>query len=785
MADRVGQQLGSYLLTRLLGSGGFAEVYLGEHLRLKTLAAIKVLHARLAGEDVGGFLNEAQTIARLEHPNIVRVFDYDVQDGTAFLVMSYAANGTLRQRHPKGIPLPLPTIVSYLKQVSDALQYAHEEKLIHRDVKPENMLLGRRNEVLLSDFGIALMAQSSRFQSTQEVAGTAHYMAPEQLQGKPRLASDQYSLGVVVYEWICGSRPFQGSFSEIASQHVLTPPPPLRERMPGLPPEIEQVVFTTLAKDPHQRFGSIRAFATAFEQASQSSPGFIIGNVPPPPPSSPLQQGPVTPLSLPPVQPDRIISTGQPPTLPTSPSFTPQLPVTPPNMPTPGPFAPPNQSFARNAGSGPSGPAGRAPQPGILRGRLWEYVLGAYIVLVMGFVLFIGVSPELSEVPEVPNTTSDVARYECYAVVFWQGVPGLNALPFNQFGQCAFLADVNNGSLQQFHTLPQEYPFLSLLPFSLVFTAPLAWYQITFAVWMALVAGVIYFVLQRYRSLQAAIAFALYLVLGSWATAEGRFDLVPAALTLGTVILAARARWRWAFSLLAVATLLKFYAVVLVPPLLVAQQIQYGDLWTSRQRWRDFGAFVGICIGGTLLSLLLSVQGTISPFLYFINRPVQVESLPASLLWLGHFLGVPYQIDLSFQSFNFLSPLSLPITLLSTLCLVGGVIYVCWLQRRGNMDIYMASLLILSLVLITDKVFSSQYFIWVIPFVAYIGRCNWRWLLSWGGVALLTTIIFPYIYSSFFAVIRFYPVIFLRNGLLLAIICVLLYRAARSQYRTA
>src|SRR5437762_4455124 len=210
MADRVGQQMGNYQLIRLLGEGGFAEVYLGEHIHLGTQAAIKVLHTQITNDDIDKFRTEARTVARLIHPNIVRVLEFGVEGKTPFLVMDYASNGTLRQRHPRGTHLPLASIVNYVKQLADALQYAHDEKLIHRDIKPENMLLGRRNEVLLSDFGIAVIAQSTRMQSTQEVVGTAYYMAPEQLQGKPRLASDQYALGVVVYEWLSGSRPFHG-----------------------------------------------------------------------------------------------------------------------------------------------------------------------------------------------------------------------------------------------------------------------------------------------------------------------------------------------------------------------------------------------------------------------------------------------------------------------------------------------------------------------------------------------------------------------------------------------
>src|SRR5437667_3759510 len=227
MADLSGQQLGNYQLIRLLGEGGFAEVYLGEHIYLGTQAAIKVLHTQLTHDDVNRFRTEARTIARLIHPHIVRVLEFGVEGAIPFLVMDYAPNGTLRQRHPKSTRV-LPAVSAlYIKQVAAALQYAHDRKVIHRDIKPENMLLGRNNEVLLSDFGIAVVAQSSRYQEGgQEIGGTIAYMAPEQLQGRAVPASDQYALGMITYEWLSGDRPFQGSFPEIASQHMLTPPTP-------------------------------------------------------------------------------------------------------------------------------------------------------------------------------------------------------------------------------------------------------------------------------------------------------------------------------------------------------------------------------------------------------------------------------------------------------------------------------------------------------------------------------------------------------------------------------
>ncbi len=229
MADRVDQQLGHYRLIRHLGRGGFADVYLGEHLYLNTKAAIKVLQTRLSGSDLPGFIKEARTIAGL-----------------------------------------------------------------HRDVKPENLLLDPRNELLLSDFGIAFVTQTSRQQTTQEIVGTAAYMAPEQLQGRPQPASDQYALGIVIYEWLTGDRPFHGTFTEVASQHLFVPPPPLRQKLPDISPEVEHVMQTALGKDPQKRFMTVQAFARALEQASISqsqmstladdSPTYITPLAPPPPP---------------------------------------------------------------------------------------------------------------------------------------------------------------------------------------------------------------------------------------------------------------------------------------------------------------------------------------------------------------------------------------------------------------------------------------------------------------------------------------------------------------------
>ncbi|HEY7125498.1 MAG TPA: protein kinase [Ktedonobacterales bacterium] len=277
MADRSGQLLGNYRLARLLGEGGFADVYLGEHLHLGTEAAIKVLHTHLVGDDWESFRKEARIIAGLIHPHIVRLLDFDVKEGMPFLVMAYAPNGTLRRRHSRGEPVPVAAVVSYISQVASALQYVHEHKLIHRDVKPENLLVGTDGEILLSDFGVAIIAQTSREPNIQGIGGTVAYMAPEQIQSKPGAASDQYALGVVVYEWLTGERPFTGSFTEMATKHILVEPPPLRERVPTLAPEVEAVVLRALAKNPARRFPSVQAFGLAFEEAAGAGQATLIG----------------------------------------------------------------------------------------------------------------------------------------------------------------------------------------------------------------------------------------------------------------------------------------------------------------------------------------------------------------------------------------------------------------------------------------------------------------------------------------------------------------------------
>lgn len=266
----VGQQLGMYQLVRLLGQNGFSEVYLGKHIFDNMAVAIKILDGYFNQEDAARFLTQVYSLTHLEHPHIVRTLDFGVEGSTAFLVMSYAPNGTLRQRHPKGTRLSVDLVVSYVKQVASALEYIHDQHLVHRDIKPHNMLLGPKNEVLLGDFGIAVpsYSQNAIRAIPYDFEGTVLYAAPEQLQGKPRRSSDQYALGVVVYEWLCGACPFSGSADEVIYQHLLVPPPSFVERGVHVSPAVEEVVLKALSKNPEQRFARVQDFVTALEQAS-------------------------------------------------------------------------------------------------------------------------------------------------------------------------------------------------------------------------------------------------------------------------------------------------------------------------------------------------------------------------------------------------------------------------------------------------------------------------------------------------------------------------------------
>jgi serine/threonine protein kinase len=269
MSDYIGRQFGNYRIVRKLARGSFGTVYLAEHLHLETLAAIKILHmsTELDEHARDQFLHEARVNAHLQHPHIIHIIDFGFDGSMPYMVMDCAPNGTLRTLHPRGTCVPEGQIIRYVRQIASALNYAHEQHVIHRDIKPENILLNSKQKLILSDFGIAVVQPTLDSLSMQSPSGTPAYMAPEQIWGKPCAASDQYALGVMVYEWLCGEPPFHGPCMAVFAQHLHNPPPSLCARLPYLPPAVEDTVLGALAKKPQQRFSCMQDFAIALEEA--------------------------------------------------------------------------------------------------------------------------------------------------------------------------------------------------------------------------------------------------------------------------------------------------------------------------------------------------------------------------------------------------------------------------------------------------------------------------------------------------------------------------------------
>ena len=188
MADygnSLGQQLGSYCLVQLIARGNFADVYLGGHTSLSTLAAIKILHTELAGEEVEKFLTQARTFSSLNHPHIVRVLEFGTENNTPFLAMDYAPNGTLRQLHPRGTHLPLSTIVSYVKQIAEALQYIHEQNLVHRDIKPHPRALATSYKKARSSRAPSSTRRPNRYAADRALPATSMHWASSSTSGSP------------------------------------------------------------------------------------------------------------------------------------------------------------------------------------------------------------------------------------------------------------------------------------------------------------------------------------------------------------------------------------------------------------------------------------------------------------------------------------------------------------------------------------------------------------------------------------------------------------------------
>ncbi|MDH7473049.1 MAG: protein kinase [Anaerolineae bacterium] len=275
MADLVGQTLGSYRIVEQIGIGGMATVYKAYQPSMDRYVAVKVLPAVLSRDPafLKRFQREARVVARLEHKHILPVYDYGEQEGLTYLVMRYVEAGTLKDRLAAG-RLDLTEISRIIAQVGAALDYAHRLGVIHRDVKPSNVLIDSQGDAYLTDFGLArIMESSDQLTATGVGVGTPAYMSPEQGQGlKIDHRSDIYSLGVMLYEMVTGQVPYQAETPmAVVLKHITEPLPLPRRFVPDLPAEVERVILKALAKKPEDRFQTVQEMVEALDLAVRSA----------------------------------------------------------------------------------------------------------------------------------------------------------------------------------------------------------------------------------------------------------------------------------------------------------------------------------------------------------------------------------------------------------------------------------------------------------------------------------------------------------------------------------
>jgi serine/threonine-protein kinase len=278
--SRIDTEIAGYRVERLIARGGMSSVYLAHHLRLQRKVALKLMAPELAQDERfrERFLRESQLAASLDHPNVVPIYDADDADGVLYIAMRFVEGSDLRSLLQREGTLAPARALGIVAQAGNGLDAAHRRGLVHRDIKPGNLLLGEDDHVYLADFGLTKQASSQTgLTATGQLVGTVDYVAPEQIQGQEVDGrTDVYSLACVLFECLAGGKPFDKD-SEVAIlwAHMQDPPPPIRERRPELPEGLESVLVKGMAKKPEDRYATCRDLVEAARRALGISSGEI------------------------------------------------------------------------------------------------------------------------------------------------------------------------------------------------------------------------------------------------------------------------------------------------------------------------------------------------------------------------------------------------------------------------------------------------------------------------------------------------------------------------------
>lgn len=402
---------------------------------------------------------------------------------------------------------------------------------------------------------------------------------------------------------------------------------------------------------------------------------------------------------------------------------------------------------------------GRAEALRRVRANRWLTLLLEIALLALALVAMRSIMVATARLPN-----GDVIEYHTYALRFWTAHP--------------------------LFSLPTEYPPLAILPFSLTLAPPLAAFESVFSWWAAAAVIAGYLGYLRFSDRRRALAYFIYLVIGSAGTLVARFDIFPALVTLGALWATQRRHYATAYLLLAAGVLLKLYPIFLAPLPLIAQWRTLRAIATDTEpdasaggrmrRWlrapgigrvvEGAALFLGAVGLGFAVAFMLDPSGALSEFTYAGARPLQVESTPATLLWIGSIFGLPARPEFSFVSLNLVGPADVVLKPLSTVALAAGCLWVYWRFARGQIAVAQAFMAVLGVVIVANKIFSPQYLIWITPFVAEVYGFDGMWLL----ICAVTTFIFPYLYGMRNPIQTvtynwaFLPVVGLRNILLLS-----------------